>query len=85
MIKALIELELVYPYKKSMAVLADFCTVWECGLLGGGTNRPKAKIAMPSKHFKRIFGTNPIVRAYDVPSGTEKFTTGKWVVRKILT
>jgi hypothetical protein len=83
-IKALIELELVYPYKKSMATLADFCTLWECGLLGGGTNRAIAKISMPSKHFKKIFGMNPSIKDYDIPRGAEKFTTGKWKVKKIL-
>lgn len=84
MIKAVIEIKLVYPYKRSMATLVDFCSLWDCVLLGGGTNRLKAIISMPVVHFKKIFGENPKVGKYKVPQGTEYFTTS-WVVKKIRT
>ena len=80
----MLELELVYPYSRSMGTLADFCSVWDCGILGGGTNSVKASVSMPSFHFKKIFGTNPRVGKYDIPSGMEKFIAGV-KVKKIIT
>ena len=73
MIRAIIEIELPYPYKKSISVLVDFCTVWGSTILSGGTNRAKAFISMPSNRFKEIFGHNPIVGEYSVPSGAKSF------------
>ena len=59
MIKVIIELELVFPYKISMGILVEFCCLWDCLILSGGTNRAKAIVSMPSIHFKKIFGENP--------------------------
>lgn len=73
MIRVILEIELVYPYKNSMATLAEFCFLWNCNIISGGTRRLKAIISMPSNHFKRIFGSNPVVKEYKIPSGTEKF------------
>jgi len=73
MIKVVIELELVYPYKMSMDVLAEFCSLWDSRIFSGGTQKRKAIICMPAHHFKTIFGTNPREKEYDVPSGAEKF------------
>ena len=73
MIKVIIELNLVYPYKLSMPVLAEFCSLWDSTILYGGTKRLKALISMPSVHFKKIFGHNPRVGGYNVPSGTGHF------------
>ena len=82
MIKVLIELELTFPYKKSMIILSEFCHLWSCGLLEGGTNRANALISIASGNFKRIFGENPRVKKYKVPTGTEHFTKN-WEVKKI--
>jgi len=38
---------------------------------------------MPSHHFKKIFGRNPVVREYEVPKGMEKFIS-KFTVKKII-
>lgn len=84
MIKAIIELELVFPYKRSMGILVEFCYLWDCHIISGGTKKLKATISMPSKHFKRIFKRNPIVRTYAVPSGMEKFVS-KFTVKEITT
>lgn len=81
MIEVIIELELVYPYKKSFNTLLDFNNIWNCNMLGGGTNRKKAKIAMPSKTFKQIFGSNPKVAKYDIPSNSEHFLQSIKVVK----
>lgn len=67
------ELELVHPYKISMDVLAEFCSLWESRILSGGTQKRIASIEMPAHHFKTIFGTNPREKEYGVPSGTEHF------------
>ena len=83
MIKVLIELELTFPYKKSIMVLSEFCHLWNCGLLEGGTNRANALISISSGNFKRIFGENPRVEEYKIPKGTEHFIK-KWKVREII-
>ena len=82
MIKAVIELELVFPYKRSMGVLVEFCYLWDCHLISGGTKKIKAIISMPSHHFKQIFGRNPTVREYAVPNGMEKFIS-KMTVKRV--
>ena len=83
MIKVLIELELTPPYKKSIMILSEFCHLWNCGLLGGGTYRAKAMISMSSGNFKKIFDINPSVGEYNVPKGTEHFAK-KWIVKEII-
>ena len=84
MIKVLLELQLIYPYKRSMDTLAAFCCLWDCGILGGGTNSLRAKISMPSIHFKKIFGTNPKVGNYNVPNGMEYFINNVKVKKIII-
>ena len=76
MIKVVMELELVHPYKISMDVLVQFCSLWKSRIFSGGTQKRKAIIEMPAHHFKAIFGTNPREKAYDVPSGAEHFIEG---------
>ena len=73
MIRAIIELDLVYPYKISLSTLVEFCRLWDSIVLYGGSHRLKAIISMPSRHFRTIFGVNPQVKKYSVPSGVEKF------------
>lgn len=84
MIRVLIELKLVYPYKVSMDTLTEFCSLWDCTILKGGTHRLRASISMPSDHFKKIFGKNPQTGTYEVPTGTGHFITS-WKVKKVIT
>jgi hypothetical protein len=84
MIKAIIELELVYPYNKSLTILIEFCNLWNCHLMSGGTKKLKATISMPAHQFKKIFKRNPRIREYDIPSGMEKFVS-KFTVKQIRT
>ena len=83
MTKAIIELELVYPYQLSMGVLVEFCYLWDCHIISGGTQKLKATISMPSIYFKQIFGRSPITREYAVPKGMEKFIS-KMTVKEVL-
>jgi hypothetical protein len=73
MIRVIINLELVYPYSKSIEVLLKFNTLWSCFLLGGGTKKKEAIISMPAKKFKKIFNTNPQIGEYEVPQGASHF------------
>ena len=82
--KAIIELELVFPYRRSLGILIEFCNLWDCHLMSGGTNKLKATITMPSHKFKKIFKRNPQVREYKVLSGMEKFIS-KFTVKQIAT
>lgn len=71
--KVVMEFELIYPYSISMGVLVDFCHVWQCHILSGGTKKMKAKISMPSRHFERIFKIRPQVGHCQLPSGMGGF------------
>jgi len=73
MIMAVIDIDLKYPYDLSMGTLVEFCSLWDSLIYSGSTQKRKAEIAMPSNHFKSIFGSNPVVKEYQVPKGTEKF------------
>ncbi|MHA1470844.1 MAG: hypothetical protein ACTSSP_09830 [Candidatus Asgardarchaeia archaeon] len=73
MIRVLIELDLIFPYKISMTTLAEFCSLWNCTILYGGTKRLRAIISMPVNYFKVIFGNNPREGKYNVPNGMEHF------------
>jgi hypothetical protein len=73
MIRVVMELELVHPYKLSMDVLLEFCSLWGSRIFYGGTLRRKAIIEMPAHYFKSIFGTNPREKEYPVPTGMEHF------------
>ena len=73
MIKVQIELELVFPYKRSMVILSEFCSLWDSTILYGGTKIRKSVISMPIAHFKKIFKENPIKKEYQVPAGMERF------------
>lgn len=84
MIKVIIELELVFPYKISMGVLVEFCHLWDSLLISGGTKKLKSVISMSVRNFKKIFGNNPEVKTYPVPRGMEKFID-KLTVIKIIT
>lgn len=84
MSKAIIELELVFPYKRSVVILIEFCHLWNCHMMSGGTKKLKATISMPSNQFKKIFKRNPTLREYIVPSGMEKFVS-KFTVEQIIT
>lgn len=84
MIRVLIEMQLVYPYRESLSVLLEFCAVWKSTLLFGGTYKSKAQISIPLNYFKKIFHTNPALKEYPVPSGMEGFIDSIRV-KKILT
>jgi len=84
MIKAIVELELVYPYRKSIGILIEFCNLWDCHMIAGGTKKLKATISMPAHQFKKIFRRNPSVREYEIPKGMETFVS-KFTVKQIVT
>lgn len=81
--KVIIDLELVFPYKLSMGILVEFCFLWDCHMIKGGTQKLQATISMPSDYFKQIFGRSPTIREYSVPKGMEKFIS-KMTVKEIL-
>ena len=73
MIIVKLKLFLIPPYSKSLNVLWEFCRLWGCGILYGGTRKRKAIISMDSVKFKKIFHTNPQIGKYPVPSGANHF------------
>jgi hypothetical protein len=71
--KVNMEVELVFPYQLSMNILIEFCNLWDCNILKGGTRKIKAIISMPYSNFKKIFKEEPQKKEYKIPSGMEKF------------
>jgi len=72
-IRAIVELELTYPYSEAIFNLLDFCMLWDCSFLAGGANNSNAVISIPSDKFKQLFGNNPQKGKYAVPKGAEYF------------
>ena len=68
-----IELNIPFPYQESMNILIEFCELWDSRIFSGSTQKRKAIISMPVHHFKTIFGKNPRIQTYEVPTGTEHF------------
>ena len=84
MIKVLLELELCHPYRVSLDTLLAFCCVWDSVILYGGTNRETAGIAIPLRHFKKIFKVHPEIKSYSIPVGMEKFISSIRVKKVIV-
>lgn len=82
MLKVLLEIELVYPFSKSLADLHDFCMLWNGNVVSGGTNSHKASILIPTKTFKQLFGSNPKIGQIQPPSNSDYFIKNI-VVKKI--
>ena len=73
MIRVILNIRIIYPYRDSFTTLLDFCNLWNCNIIQGGSRNKKAKINMPAIKFKKIFGTNPKIGEYDVPAGAGHF------------
>lgn len=84
-IKVVLEVALVYPYKKSMDTLLDFARIWDSKVIYGSTRKEKLLMFMPKKVFKRMFGGNPRNNIeYDPPINSESFIKSV-KVKKIIT
>lgn len=73
MIKAIVQLRLVYPYVQSLLNLFDFMSLWGGNLISAKTLSSQAVIGIPSDKFKILFGENPRRGKYKVPPGAEYF------------
>lgn len=73
MIKAIVQLTLVYPYVQSLLNLFDFISLWGCNLISAKTLSSKATIGIPADKFKILFGENPRKGIYKIPAGAEYF------------
>ena len=73
MIKAVVQLTLVYPYVQSLMNLFDFISLWGCSLMSAKTLSSRATIGIPSDKFKILFGENPRKGKYKIPVGSEYF------------
>ena len=83
MIRTVLKLKIKHPYRDSFATLLDFCNLWSCNVIQGGSRNKTAKIGMPAVKFKKIFGTNPVVGEYAVPLGAEHFIISIKVIKII--
>ena len=68
-----LEIELVFPFKKSAETLIEFCNQWQCNVVYVGTHKETAKIEIPWKKFKKIWGHNPHKGDVEIPEGAEFF------------
>jgi len=72
-IKAVVQINLKYPYQPSIYMLFRLITVWGFRLIKAGTNSAISVVEIPQDKFNTIFGANPIVGEWGVPQGTETF------------
>ena len=73
MIKAVVQLTLVYPYVVSLLSLFDFMSLWGCNLISAKTLSSRALIGIPAEKFKVLFGENPRKGKYKIPNGSQYF------------
>jgi hypothetical protein len=78
---AILEVELVYPFKQSVEVFVAFCNVWEFKMLGCSTRKRIASLAAPWGKFKKIWHCNPVTGSHKVPEGAEGFLAAVRVLR----
>ena len=84
MIKVLVEMGLVDPYRVSFETLLNFSVVWRCSVIKGGPRRKNAVMSMPVENFKKIFKENPRISKYRVPIGAESFISSVKVKEIVL-
>ena len=77
---AVLEIDLVYPYKTSCDVLLRFVTEWNARILSLGTQKPVAVIAIRWQGYKLIWGRNPKRGIVEVPAGAEDFMQSVTVI-----
>jgi len=79
-IHAIVDIALVFPYKKSIGILIQMLNTWQMIFISGGTTRRVAKVQIPQKTFKKLWGHNPRIGTHHVLEGTEDFIAGVEVV-----
>ena len=75
MVKVIIELELINPYKNSLSILLNFVSIWDGSLLQGGAHDKICIISLFDKQFKSIFGIKPKRGRYKIPKNMTGFAT----------
>ena len=85
MIRAVVQLKLVYPYVRSILNLFDFISLWGCTLISARTLSSKATIGIPADKFKLLFGENPRKGKYKIPTGSEYFLEEYVEVKEVIT
>ena len=80
----MVDMALVFPYKKSLGILIEMTNTWNMSFLSGGTNKRIAKVQISQKTFKKLWGTNPSKGKHKVLANTEDFIAGV-EVKEILT
>lgn len=72
---AVLEIELVYPYKFSCETVIRFVNEWNGRIVSLSTYKSSAIIALRWQSFKTIWGKNPRAGIWPVPEGAEDFMT----------
>lgn len=73
-INVILEIYMVYSYKKSLSILLEFSNLWGCKVMIASTRKEISILRMPQKVFKKIFGTNPKKElVYAAPSNSGHF------------
>ena len=80
-----VELSLVFNFFKSLINILDFISLWDCTLVSARTLSNKATIEIPSERFKLLFGENPRVGRYKIPTGAGYFMEEEVIVKEVIT
>lgn len=79
--RAIIKIGLIFPYKVGIESLLKLSATWSCDIIKISTKKKYQIIAMPWKHFRSIWGTNPYRGEWNVPEGTEDFIESVEVIK----
>jgi hypothetical protein len=71
----LVDVVIKHPYPAALRLLETMCNLWNFGVLSSSTEEEDARVAMPWKAFKRLFGRNPSRRAFPVPRQMTAFVS----------
>ncbi len=82
-INVILEIYLIFPYKKSLFLLFDFCFIWGCKIIRSSTKKEKAIISISQNNFKKIFGNNPRLNYKYMPDKILKDFISHIKVKKI--
>ena len=77
---ALVELDMVYPYKDNIDALFDWARQWKIRVVTAGTLKDTAVVRIPIEQYKLLWGHEPEEGIDGVPEGLEWLIDGVHVL-----
>ena len=78
---ALVELDMIYPYKNNIDALFEWANQWKIRIVTAGTLKDTAVVRVPFEQYKLLWGHEPEADTIDgVPEGLEWLIDGVHVL-----